>query len=536
MRSSGLAAYWTKVQESRVRLRLYARGTNGAAHARQHMPHARHDGSHVPSALRRDAFALPVQLFRIAVGLLAAAYFVRLLGEVRDFSGPDGLIDHALVQSVYPETRVSLFQAGTPTAVIVIALVVALVATVGIVLGWRSKACAAVALAVAASTYRWNFIVMYLDDAVVHLLLFWLLLLPLRPSLSALELMRDPRGTAARWSAVTVPGTAVTCLKLNVALMYVIAGLWKFDSPLWRSGYGLYVSLRLPVAAMPDVWGPEHVPMLRIANWIVMAAEPFMVLPLFLLPGHRLKLIGGALFTGFHLFILVTLGLPFAMLGLLSTSMLFFGPEITARAARWSVAAEPPPVRTAPRLTRTGRLAIAFVIVLTLATTRSIPILGALNVPAYGVLWMVGVAQDYRLFNWIDRVNFDVDTEVEELRHGGVSVPVTERARYPSSFRSKLLLAYLHDVRWLRLPRKDRLRLRTSIAERLAAWYCRTNRRDATLQITSQVFRLVATGRAYSHRLVVAEFDCRAGSASVKRTLDATFPMYHPHVNAPARD
>jgi hypothetical protein len=50
------------------------------------------------------------------------------------------------------------------------------------VLGWRTRVCAAIALVVAASTYRWNFIVMYLDDAVVHLMLFWLLLLPVEPS------------------------------------------------------------------------------------------------------------------------------------------------------------------------------------------------------------------------------------------------------------------------------------------------------------------------------------------------------------------
>ena len=242
-----------------------------------------------PGILRRDVHGLPVQLFRIAVGLLVAVYVARLLGEVRDFSALDGLIDHTLVQRVYPETRVSLFQAGTPAVVVSIALVIALMAALGVVIGWRVKLCAGIALAVIASTYRWNFIVMYLDDAVVHLLLFWLLLLPVSPSLGLMELLRDPRGAVRRWSAVTVPGTAVTCLTLNIALMYVIAGVWKFDSPLWRDGYGLYAALRVPVAAMPDLWGAEHVPFLRVANWMVMASEPLMALPLFLRAGHPLS-------------------------------------------------------------------------------------------------------------------------------------------------------------------------------------------------------------------------------------------------------
>lgn len=481
--------------------------------------------------LRREAYALPIQLFRIVVGVLATAHFLRLLGEVRDFSATNGLVDHALVQAVYPETRVSLFQAGMPTVLIIIALVIALGAALGILLGWRVRVCAAVALAVAASAYRWNFIVMYLDDAVVHLLLFWLLLLPVGPggrSLGAGELRRDPRGVLKRWSPIVVPGTAVTCLKLNVALIYAIAGFWKFDSPLWRSGYGLYAALRVPVATMPDLWGPEHVPMLRIANWMVMAVEPFLALPLFLPAGHRLKMIGGVIFAAFHLFILTTLGLPFAMFGLLSTAIIFFGPELTARAARWSRAPAPAALAMRPDLTRSGRLAIAFVGVLALATTRRIPVVGALNVPAYGVLWMVGVAQDYRLFNWIDRVAFDVDTRIEELQPGGAAAPITQRTRYPSSFRSKLLLAYLHDIRWLRLPREHRLRMRTSIAERLAPWYCRENPGDATVRIWSDVHRLVPAGRELWNRILVVELECRAGEARVRRTLVAPPFLYAP--------
>jgi hypothetical protein len=470
--------------------------------------------------LRREAFALPVQLFRIVVGLLATAYFIRLLREARDFSASDGLLDHRLIQVVYPETRVSLFQGGTPSIVIVIALIIALAAALGVVAGWRVKLCAGIALAVAASTYRWNFIVMYLDDAVMHLLLFWLLLLPATPSLGMMELLRNPRAAVARWSGVTVPGAAVTCLLLNIALMYVIAGLWKLDSPLWRSGYGLYAALRLPVAAMPDVWGPSHVPMLRLANWMVMAVEPFMALPLFLPPGRRLKKIGGVLFAGFHLFIVVTLGLPFAMIGLLSTSILFFGPEISAAAARWSATLSPVPLRAAPVLTWSGRLAIAFVVVLTLATTRRIPVVGALNVPAYGVLWMVGVAQDYRLFNWIDRVNYDVATRIEEVHRGGETAPVGARKSYPSSFRSKLLLAYLHDIRWLRLPREHRRRMRASIVERLSLWYCRENQPARPVRISSDIFRLVPSGRVYESSLIVAEFECRGGSAAIRRMLE----------------
>jgi hypothetical protein len=255
---------------------------------------------------------------------------------------------------------------------------------------------------------------------------------------------------------------------------------------------------------------------------MVMVVEPFMVVPLFMRPGHPLKIAGGTLFTAFHLFILVTLGLPFAMFGLLSTTILFFGPELTARAARWSTAPLLPPLQAAVRVTRAGRLALAFLVVLALATTRHVPVVGAFNVPAYGLLWMVGVAQDYRLFNWIDRVNYDVVIKVAELGPDGAARSRTLRAMSPSSFRAKLLIAYLHDVRWLRLPAKDRLRTRTSIAERLAGWYCRHNNRgESAVRVTSDIFRLVPSGRSYWGALMVAEFSCHAGRATIRRTLES---------------
>jgi hypothetical protein len=61
--------------------------------------------------------------------------------------------------------------------------------------------------------------------------------------------------------------------------------------------------------------------------------------------------------------------------------------------------------------------------------------------------------------------------------------------------------------------------MRASIAERLAAWYCRHNERDTPLRIDSDIYRLVPDGREYVSSLRVAEFECRNGDVTVKRTL-----------------
>jgi hypothetical protein len=55
--------------------------------------------------LRRETDALPIDVFRILVGLLCFAYFLNLLQQVADFSSPDGLLDHALLQQMYGFTR-----------------------------------------------------------------------------------------------------------------------------------------------------------------------------------------------------------------------------------------------------------------------------------------------------------------------------------------------------------------------------------------------------------------------------------------------
>src|SRR5262245_27991099 len=73
-------------------------------------------GSYVRRRLRTwllsETYALPLDIFRILGGLLCVAYFVSLLLQAADFSNPDGLLDHVLMQRILWFTRLSLFQPG----------------------------------------------------------------------------------------------------------------------------------------------------------------------------------------------------------------------------------------------------------------------------------------------------------------------------------------------------------------------------------------------------------------------------------------
>lgn len=474
--------------------------------------------------LGRDTPALAVDAFRILVGLLSSAFFVRLLVEFPEISHPEGLIDHRLTQDIYWYTRIGLFQPGMPGWLIASAYGVGLVGAGMITAGYRVRTGALLALVVAASAYRWNFVVMYLDDAVVHLMIFWMLLLPVGRTLT-ISGWRAGSEVRAGWADLRVPGTAVRCLLLNVCWIYLIAGAWKLDSVLWREGFGLYASMKVEVARMPDFWGPQHIPFLRWSDYLVMALEPILPIPMLL--GPRSLRIGGAIaFLTFNLFILVTLGITWAIVGLTCTLALFLGEELAGLlgsrfAAGGKALAETSGAEAAARNPRgrAERFALVFVTVLAVATSRHIPGFGVLNEPAYGALWMVGVAQDYRLFNWIDRVAYQVRTDIDVWGPDGEPVSVSVEA-YPGGFRAKLLQAYAHDVRWLLLPDDRRFDLRLSIVRRHASWFCRYVEEPGTrAEIISTIHpvRPDNVDLSFFVTLRLAEFECvPPGSVTVQ--------------------
>ena len=151
------------------------------------------------SSLRRvtdqwlsDTAALPIDVFRVAVGLLACAHFALLFLQVPDFSGPDGLLDHVMLREIWTFTRWTLLPVGLPDAFFYALYGAAVAASLGVVLGVTVKPCAGFLFVVASCAYRHNFAVMSVDDAIVHLLLLWLLLLPVGRTLRLHDLRADP--------------------------------------------------------------------------------------------------------------------------------------------------------------------------------------------------------------------------------------------------------------------------------------------------------------------------------------------------------
>ncbi|MGQ4807452.1 hypothetical protein NKDENANG_00801 [Candidatus Entotheonellaceae bacterium PAL068K] len=480
-------------------------------------------GSRSASRLRswwlRETFAVPLDLFRILAGLLCFTYFGSLLLQVRDFSSPDGLLDHVLLQRIFWFTRLSLFQAGLGGWFFSTVFSLACLGSWGIILGYRIKWCAGILFAIAVSAYRWNFIVMYVDDAIMHLLLFWLLLLPLGRTLTLAALVRQRRTCLQHWCQVTVPGTTMRCFLANMCLVYLVAGLWKLESPLWREGFAVYATLRLPIAYASDFWGPQHLPLLQVANHLALIVEPLLPVLLMLRRGHPLKWLGLLGQLGFHLGIIATLRIPFANLALMASAVLFFREEIMHRLQRGQAA--PVILGQAPHSDRAGRLALAFLIVLSLAMMRRLPVIGVVHKPAYALLWLAGIAQDYQLFNWIDRKNYHVATQATVSSPDGPPRPLEPTLIAPASMRAMLLQTYLYNVRWMPVPRRHRRVLKSSILSRMAQRFCRTQPTSGLIMVRSVVQRVHPGNAALTqgHKRLLMDFRCEQGEAVMCRTL-----------------
>ena len=296
--------------------------------------------------------ALPLDLLRIMVGLLAAAYFARTWREAPLFSGPRGLLDHDLVRRVLPFTRLSLFPPGASIRTLRAMFAVGCMASLLLAAGIMPQASALVAYVIAVSTYRWNLPLMYVDDAIVHLALFWMVLLPVGTTLTMPDVVADPATAWAGARIETVPGFTVRCFLANLALVYLVAGLWKWSSPLWRRGWALYAVLRMAASYAPDWWRPRPAAPMRVANWFALAIEAPLALLLVLPPGSPVKLALGAGAVAFHVGILVTMKFPFANLAMLGALVVFFGDEVTG------VLGAPPP----PGAVATATLAAADVL------------------------------------------------------------------------------------------------------------------------------------------------------------------------------
>ncbi|MEJ2541675.1 MAG: hypothetical protein P8188_17205 [Gemmatimonadota bacterium] len=478
--------------------------------------------------------ALPLDLFRILAGLVGLAYFLRILYDAPDLTSQDGLIDHRLCRRVFPPTRMTLFHPRLPSWLYRPVFAVACLAAVFVVVGYHPRISAVFMYLVAVSTYRWNLFAVYVDDAIAHLTVHWLALLPVGRTLTITGWVNEGSASLDAWSSVTVSGASTRALMANLALVYVVAGLYKFSSPMWRDGTALHAILRMPISRFPDVWKESHGPLLRAANYWALMVEPLLAF-MFIAPANSLlKWVLVLCALAFHLGIIATLKIPFANLAMLGAVPLALAPEFMQGSF-----GRPPPTHIAsgePAVT--GLLAWGLVAILILMVLLEVlrswnlngtplwktHISGFLRNPIYVLLWLVGIAQSYRLFDWIDSRNYHVRYEVHTYRSESPDEPnVVDPAEvFPRSLRHLLLQSYLVGSVWLQLEPEDLQELRASLMTRHAQRFARRYPEACTVEVHATTQRVTSDnlGLRRGRRFLFMRFSCDNGEAVMEFMAD----------------
>ncbi|MYI66385.1 MAG: hypothetical protein F4107_10730 [Gemmatimonadetes bacterium] len=494
----------------------------------------------VMERLSSDIPALPLEIGRIIIGAVLFVYFFNTLRQARDFSDPDGLIDHGLLCRLFPPTRVSLFQPGMPGWLFRAVFVCACVAALMVVAGFHPRPAGAFLFLAALSNLRWNVLASYLDDAMIHIFCLWIVLLPVGSTLNVPDLLAsasgnltDPSGDLSTgpgsaaaagtpvldtWLAATVPGTAPRAFIANMALVYVVAGLYKFTSPMWRDGSAMHSALRMPIARAPGFWTLRWRTPLRLVTWAALVLEPLFALIFVLPPGMALKwlLVAGAIV--FHLGIAFTLKIPYSNLAMMGAIPLALSPEIMqgwlgAPQLERAVAASPGPA---------GWIALTLVALITIQVVWEAANTGRRLRPRYsssgwdnpvrGLLWMFGIFQSYRLFDWVDERNHHVRFEVTRV---GGEPPADPGALFPQSMRHLLLQSYLVGNIWMRMSPAQLEQVRRALLIRHARRYARTYPDGGTIEAVAIVQRVTKDNLELTRgeRRPMMRFTCRGGRA-----------------------
>ena len=150
--------------------------------------------------------------------------------------------------------------------------------------------------------------------------------------------------------------------------------------------------------------------------------------------------------------------------------------------------------------------------------------------PVRALLWMVGIFQSYRLFDWVDARNYhvrfevtrvsaaasaDVDGAPEPATPSEPAAPLDPDALFPRSMRHLLLRSYLVGNIWMRMSPGQLERVRRSLLVRHARRYARTHPDAGTIEAVAVVQRVTKDNLELTRgeRRPMMRFTCRGGRA-----------------------
>ena len=220
-----------------------------------------------------------LSFYRIATALLGLATVAVLSPSVLDIYGPEGFIQWVISDQILRvESLPSLVQISdlldrtglSGAAVVRGAFALYALALLGLLVGWRTRACAAVAWLLHFLILNTNMIFGYGVETFIHIGLFYSLLGPSAESWSL-----DAR--AGRTGAHRVSSNARIAqrvLQLHACVVYLNAGVAKGFGHDWWTGEAIWRSTMQPTYGVFDMSWMASAPVVSVAaSWLTLLVE-----------------------------------------------------------------------------------------------------------------------------------------------------------------------------------------------------------------------------------------------------------------------
>jgi uncharacterized membrane protein YphA (DoxX/SURF4 family) len=215
--------------------------------------------------------ATTIAVFRILFGFLLLANALLFLGEARLWIGPRGVLPLDRYREAFGRSRFTLFSylPDTETWVFVVTGT-HLLAVASLILGFATRASAAVVFLTLLSIQHRNPLVLYGADHVMRLMSFLLIFSRAGEALSV------DHWLAARAGAPLVEGTAwcSRLMQMQVSIVYLKAFVAKLGGPTWREGSAVYYAVEAAGFRRSGLPCFRRGRLLsRIATWWTLAVE-----------------------------------------------------------------------------------------------------------------------------------------------------------------------------------------------------------------------------------------------------------------------
>jgi hypothetical protein len=283
-----------------------------------------------------------LSLLRAVVGLVSVALYVRQYSGRALFFGPDGVYGTEGIRQYTASIGTwSLYAASASPVFFEVVFHVGLIVALLVTLGVGGRLVLALHYVLMWSLYMANPAFMDGGDALAATAT--LFLLPTR-CYSAFTVL--PQGIGRRLHPLgnLLNNTGLLLLATQVAVVYLMAGLYKVQGELWQDGTALYYILNVPEFFLPGI-----TPLLVQSDWFMVIAAYATVLTSVFFPAliffRAGRPVAVAMMLTFHLAIAVLMGLTSFALVMAAYDLLFVNGHVLNLRERartlWTRAASP---------------------------------------------------------------------------------------------------------------------------------------------------------------------------------------------------